>query len=168
MRIDALMMRVAQVVDRLMSQGLQFRGGIRRRDKTRTGRPATVVTDGGERGRRKETKTRQRSWREGRGENGRGGSGRGAENSGRAEMRDGCRYAMLTRTAMAEAEMEMETSGGERGARDEVREKHTTCYPSSREMDESAKWDWEQGKRAVVLWAKKRAGGPVKWVVETM
>lgn len=87
MRIDAPMVRDAQFVGIRVSQGLQFRGGIRGRDKTRTGRPATVVTGSGERGRRKETKTRQRSWREGRGENGRGGSGRGAENSGRAEMR---------------------------------------------------------------------------------
>ena len=75
---------------------------------------------------------------------------------------------MMTPTAMAEAEMEMETAEGERGARDEVREKHTTCYPSSREIDESAKRDREQGKRAVVLWAKKRAGGPVKWAAWTM
>lgn len=35
-------------------------------------------------------------------------------------------------------------------------------------MDESAKRDREQGKRAVVLWAKKRASGPVKWEAETM
>lgn len=56
---------------------------------------------------------------------------------------------------------------GEGGLRDEVG-KHTTCYPSSRVMDESAKRDREQGKRAVVLWAKKRASGPVKWEAETM
>lgn len=69
-------------------------------------------------------------------------------------------------TAMAETETE--TAEDERGSRDEVGEKHTTCYPSSREMDESAKRDREQGKRAVVLWAKKRASGPVKWAAQTM
>lgn len=112
-------------------------------------------------------------------DNGAGGKGGGRTGgvaaAGERRIRGGPRCgmdvdmrAMLTMTVMAEAEMEMETSEGERGARDEVREKHTTCYPSSREMDESAKRDREQGKRAVVLWAKKRAGGPVKWVVETM
>lgn len=87
MRIDAWMVRVAQVVDIWMSQGLRFRGGIRRRDRQDQDRTAG---DGGDRRWRKgapeENQDSTTELKGGEGENGRGGKRPGSGEFG--ESRD--------------------------------------------------------------------------------